>query len=129
MTTPAVRITLFVMDELNRSENAMPAEVRDRIRELMPGNERVVSDLAEFFKLFSDPTRIRILFALGASELCVGDIAELLEMNHSAISHQLRLLSRSRLIRARKTGKNVFYSLSDRHIKNVLTQGFDHISE
>lgn len=101
----------------------------DRIRELLPANERVVSELADFFKLFGDSTRIKILFALGASELCVGDIAHLLDMNHSAISHQLRLLSRARLIRSRKTGKNVFYSLNDKHIKNVLAQGFEHIQE
>ncbi len=100
-----------------------------RIKELLPADERVADELADFFKLFGDPTRIKILFALGASELCVGDIAELLAMNHSAISHQLRLLSRSRLIKSRKTGKHVYYSLSDKHIKNVLAQGFEHLQE
>jgi len=73
------------------------AEIREqrisRIKELLPGNERIVHEIADFFKLFGDPTRIKILFALGASELCVGDIAALLGMNHSAVSHQLRLLS------------------------------------
>ncbi len=124
---PEIRV--YYMDELNRPDHPMPVEARDRIRRLLPGSGRVASDLADFFKLFSDPTRIRILFALGASELCVGDIAELLEMNHSAVSPQLRLLSRSRRIRSRKTGKNGFYSLNDRHIKNVLSQGFEHIRE
>lgn len=100
-----------------------------KIRCLLPDNEQVVFELADFFKIFGDSTRIKILFALGVSELCVSDIAHLLEMNHSAVSHQLRTLSRSRLVRSRKSGKNVFYSLRDRHIRNVLMQGFEHIQE
>lgn len=100
-----------------------------RIRSLLPDNEQAIIELADFFKLFGDSSRIKILFALGAAELCVGDIASLLDMGHSAVSHQLRTLSRSRLVRSRKSGKNVFYSLSDRHIKNVLMQGFEHLRE
>jgi len=108
---------------------AVHVDIVKNIRKLMPDNERILNDLADFFKLFCDPTRIKILFALGASELCVSDIAALLEMNHSAISHQLRLLNRSRLIKSRKSGKLVYYSLNDRHIKQVLAQGFEHINE
>jgi ArsR family transcriptional regulator, lead/cadmium/zinc/bismuth-responsive transcriptional repressor len=117
------------MDTSHPLDPELREEKIGRIRELLPGNERIVHEIADFFKLFGDPTRIKILFALGASELCVGDIASLLGMNHSAVSHQLRLLSRSRLIRSRKTGKNVYYSISDKHIKNVLAQGFEHIQE
>jgi len=117
------------MDTVQSSDPEIRVKRISRIKELLPGNERIVNEIADFFKLFGDPTRIKILFALGASELCVGDIATLLGMNHSAVSHQLRLLSRSRLIRSRKTGKNVYYSISDKHIKNVLSQGFEHIQE
>ncbi len=101
----------------------------NRIRGLLPASELVVIELAEFFKLFGDATRIKILFALGASELCVGDIAAILDMKHSAVSHQLRTLSRSRLVKSRKAGKKVYYSLNNRHIRNVLMQGFEHIQE
>ena len=108
---------------------AVHTDIVNNIRKLMPDNDRIIHNLADFFKLFGDPTRIKILFALGASELCVSDIAALLNMNHSAISHQLRLLNRSRLIKSRKSGKLVYYSLNDRHIKQVLAQGFEHINE
>jgi len=101
----------------------------NRIRELLPAGDRVAAELADFFKLFGDPTRIKILLALGPAELCVGEIAGLLGMNHSAISHQLRLLSRSGLVKPSKRGKNVYYSLSDKHIRNMLIQAFEHIQE
>jgi len=101
----------------------------NRIRDLLPSSELVVNELADFFKLFGDSTRIKILFALGVSELCVGDLAAILDMNHSAISHQLRKLNRSRLVKSRKAGKKVYYFLNDRHIRNVLMQGFEHIQE
>lgn len=110
-------------------DSAVHSDVVNNVRELMPDDDRVLQELAEFFKLFGDPTRIKILFALGAAEMCVSDIAILLKMNHSAISHQLRILSRSRLVKSRKSGKLVFYSLNDRHIKHVLAQGFEHITE
>ncbi len=95
----------------------------------MPQDEAMLNELAEFFKVFGDATRIRILFALAAAEMCVCDIAALLGMNHSAISHQLKILSRSKLVRQRREGKLVYYSLSDAHVKRVLAQGFEHISE
>lgn len=115
--------TIDPFDPLKRTERI------DRIRELLPGNERAVDDLADFFKILGDPTRMKILFALGAADLCVTEIAELLDMNHSAISHQLRLLSRSRLIKSRKSGKNVYYTLIGKQIRDILAQGFDHIRE
>lgn len=84
-------------------------------------------NLAEIFKALGDPTRIRILHALSQEELCVCDLAEVLEMNQSAISHQLRVLRNLRLVKHRKEGKMVFYSLDDEHIINLFTEGLAHI--
>ncbi len=86
-------------------------------------------DLSELFRVFGDSTRIRILYALFESEMCVCDIARLLNMTQSAISHQLRLLKESKLVRNRRDGKTVYYSLADDHIRTVLNQGMDHILE
>jgi DNA-binding transcriptional ArsR family regulator len=117
------------MNDPYHVDSAIHADIVNNVRKLMPDNDRVLNQLADFFKLFGDSTRIKILFALGAAELCVGDIAALLHMNHSAVSHQLRILRQARLIKSRKVGKLVFYSLNDRHIKHVLAQGFEHITE
>lgn len=129
LTPGSNRHTSIIMNDPYHVDSAIHTDVVNSVRELMPDNDRVLHELADFFKLFGDSTRIKILFALGASELCVSDIAALLTMNQSAISHQLRRLSRSRLIKSRKVGKLVFYSLNDRHIKHVLAQGFEHITE
>ena len=94
----------------------------------MPGEESLY-DLAELFKVFGDTTRIRILYVLFESELCVCDIAELLSMTQSAISHQLRVLKQARLVRARREGKTVFYFLADDHVRTIIGQGMDHITE
>ncbi len=85
--------------------------------------------LAELFKIFGDPTRIRILFALSESEMCVCDIANALGMTQSAISHQLRILKQSRLVKFRKEGKSVFYALADEHVRLILNQGIEHVEE
>ncbi len=94
----------------------------------MPDEESLY-DLAELFKVFGDTTRIRILYVLFESELCVCDIAELLNMSQSAISHQLRVLKQARLVRARRDGKAVFYFLADDHVRTIIGQGMDHITE
>lgn len=117
------------MDIRARDQGESRLQRIDRIRELLPSEGGAAAEMADFFKLFGDPTRIRILLALGSAELCVGEIAGLLGMNHSAISHQLRLLSRAGLVKSSKRGKNVYYSLGDRHIRNVLIQAFEHIQE
>ncbi|MCY6369633.1 ArsR/SmtB family transcription factor [Clostridium ganghwense] len=83
--------------------------------------------LAEFFKVLGDPTRIKILYALSVNEMCVCDISNLLDMNQSAVSHQLRVLRTARLVKYRKEGKVVYYSLDDEHVENVFGQGLDHI--
>lgn len=86
-------------------------------------------DLAELFKVFGDSTRIRILSALFDEELCVCDIAEALQMNQSAISHQLKILKNAKLIKNRRDGKQMYYSLADDHVRTILAMGLEHIEE
>ena len=100
----------------------------ERVMEVMPEQEQL-QNLAEFFRVFGDSTRIRILYALSQSELCVCDIASLLGMGQSAISHQLRILKQMRLVKFRRDGKSVLYSLTDSHIETILAQGMEHIGE
>ena len=100
----------------------------NQIREKMP-QEETLYDLAELFKVFGDSTRIKILWALDEAEMCVCDIAFLLNMTQSAISHQLRVLKQAELVKSRREGKIVFYSLEDEHIKQIFDQGLIHISE
>lgn len=103
-------------------------EVVTKARESMP-EEETLYDLAELFKVFGDTTRIKILCSLFESEMCVCDIAALLSMNQSAISHQLRVLKQARLVKYRKEGKVVYYSLDDEHVKQIFDQGLVHINE
>lgn len=103
-------------------------ELVEQIRQNMPEEEKLFN-LAEFFKVFGDTTRIRILYALFQSEMCVCDIAHLLGMTQSAISHQLRVLKQAKLVRFRKDGRVVYYSLDDDHIKAIFDQGYQHILE
>ena len=100
----------------------------EKIEHQLPPDEKLY-DLADFFKIFSDSTRIKILFALLKSELCVCDIAQVLNMSQSATSHQLRTLKQMDLVRNRRDGKTVFYSLADGHITTILSQGMEHIEE
>ena len=99
-----------------------------RVSEELPP-EDLLYDVSDFFKILGDSTRIRILFALDRAELCVCDLACLLSMTKSAISHQLRILRTSSLVRARRSGKNVFYSLADDHIRDIIEKALEHISE
>ncbi len=103
-------------------------DVVDQIKKQMP-EEDVLYDLADFFKVFADSTRIKMLYVLLYSEMCVCDMADMLSMTQSAISHQLRTLKQMNLVRYRREGKTVFYSLADDHIKSILNQGMDHIEE
>ena len=100
----------------------------DQTKENMP-SEEVFYDLSELFKVFGDSTRIKILYALLKGELCVLDIANLLDMSMSAISHQLRVLKQARLVRNRREGKQIYYSLADDHVRTIIGQGMDHINE
>ena len=94
----------------------------------MPNDEELFA-LADLYKIFGDSTRLRILYVLYDTELCVCDIAQMLGMTLSAISHQLRILKQARLVKFRRAGKTVFYSLADDHVHSVLGQGIDHIRE
>lgn len=98
------------------------------IEEKMPPEEEM-QDLAEFFKVFGDATRLKILSVLLCSEMCVYDIATVLGMSQSAISHQLRVLKQMDLVKNRREGKTIFYALADNHISTILSQGLDHIEE
>ena len=94
----------------------------------MPDEDELY-DLAEIFKVFGDSTRIKILYVLFESEMCVCDIAQLLNMNQSAIYHQLKILKQSRLVKSRREGKAVFYSLADGHVRTIINKGLEHIEE
>lgn len=103
-------------------------EVVERVSEELP-NEEILYDLAEFYKVFADSTRIKILYILLKEEMCVCDISELLGVSQSAISHQLRMLKQMKLVKYRREGKAVFYSLADHHIELIINQGLEHICE
>ena len=98
------------------------------VNETMP-EETELYDLAELFKVFGDSTRIRILFVLFEAEVCVCDLAQVLQMTQSAISHQLKILKQNKLVKSRREGKSIFYSLADDHVRTIIAQGCDHIEE
>ncbi|MDD6344821.1 MAG: metalloregulator ArsR/SmtB family transcription factor [Oscillospiraceae bacterium] len=110
------------------SENCVHEETISRISELMP-DEDALYDVASLFKIFGDATRIRIMFILFTDEMCVCDIAKSLDMTQSAISHQLRILKQARLVKSRRSGKTIFYSLADAHVKGIFYQAMEHILE
>lgn len=98
------------------------------VNDTMP-EETELYDLAELFKVFGDSTRIRIIFVLFEAEVCVCDLAKVLNMTQSAISHQLRILKANKLVNSRREGKSVFYSLADGHVRTIIAQGREHIEE
>ncbi len=111
----------------------MTGEIQDeqaveKVNTEMPPDEQLY-DLAELFKVFGDTTRIRILYALLEAELCVGDLAGCLGLTQTACSHQLRVLKNNKLVRFRRAGKAVYYSLSDDHVKAILEKGMEHVEE
>ncbi|MCD7882305.1 MAG: metalloregulator ArsR/SmtB family transcription factor [Lachnospiraceae bacterium] len=110
-------------DEFEVHENLLKI-----VNETLP-DETTLYDLAELFKVFGDSTRIRILYVLFEAEVCVCDLASALNMNQSAISHQLRILKTNRLVKSRREGKSVFYSLADDHVRTILAQGEEHLGE
>ena len=127
-----------VSAQLNKSSESSEAssiqektndlDLVESIEEGMP-DEELLYDLADLFKTFGDTTRIKIFYALMEHELCVADLAEAIGATQSAVSHQLRTLKQSRLVRAKRDGKNVMYSLSDDHVHSMLAQGMTHICE
>ena len=98
------------------------------VNEKLP-SETELYDLAELFKVFGDSTRIRILFVLFEAEVCVCDLAAALGMTQSAVSHQLRILKQNKLVKSRREGKSIFYSLADGHVRTIIDQGLEHIEE
>ena len=119
-------------EEMSQSKNAefmaLSNEDIERLERETPHDEQLY-DLAELFKVFGDSTRIRILYALLESEMCVGDMAQLLGLTPTACSHQLRVLKNSKLVRFRRDGKIIFYSLADEHVRSILALGMEHILE
>ena len=103
-------------------------ELVEKVKSQMKPDE-VICDLADFFKIFGDTTRVKILYALDQRDLCVCDISALLNMTVSAISHQLKILREANLVKNRREGKIVYYSLADRHVKEIIECGIEHISE
>lgn len=117
--------------EAMMEENAylqVDEEMVNKVRETMPPEEEM-QDLAEFYRVFGDATRLKILYVLLCSEMCVYDIANLIGMSQSAVSHQLRILKQMDLVKNRREGKTIFYALADAHIVTILSQGLDHIEE
>ncbi|MBO5246729.1 MAG: winged helix-turn-helix transcriptional regulator [Eubacterium sp.] len=109
-------------------ENCIHVDKLAKVREELPDEDELY-DLAELFKVFGDSTRIRILYVLFQSELCVCDLAEALQMTQSAISHQLKILKQAKLVTGRREGKSVFYALADEHVRSIINQGREHIVE
>jgi len=103
-------------------------DILRKVKGELPGDE-LISDLADLFKIFGDTTRMKILYSLFESELCVCAIAELLSMTQSAISHQLKVLKNANLVANRREGKTIYYFLADEHVRTIVAQGFDHLIE
>ena len=119
----------MALSDVEQCEDCLVHEdVVQAVNEQMPDEDQLC-DLADLFKVFGDSTRIRILYVLFESELCVCDIAQLLNMNQSAISHQLRILKQNQLVKSRREGKSIFYSLADGHVRTIINQGMEHILE
>lgn len=128
-------------DELNNeSKNELENEAAEReflaAREdivkkviMQQPDDEILYDLAELFKVFGDSTRIKILYALFETELCVYDIARLLNLTQSSVSHQLRILKNSKLVKFRREGKSIFYSLDDEHVRKIISMGMEHVEE
>ena len=109
-------------------EQCVHTELVSKVLDELP-DEDALYDLAELFKVFGDSTRVRILFALLESELCVCDLSEALDMTQSAISHQLQILRTNKLVKSRREGKQIYYSLADEHVVTIIAQGLNHILE
>ena len=120
------------MDEQERMEQGtgetLHPDLISSVNEDMPDDE-MLYDLAELFRIFGDSTRIKILYVLFEAEMCVCDIAELLRMTQSAISHQLRVLKQSKLVKFRREGKTIYYSLADDHVRTIIGMGMEHLCE
>lgn len=126
----------MILTEENRSKaetdvrDSQPTrkDIIDKVLAQQPDDE-ILYDLAELFKVFGDSTRIKILYSMFEHELCVNDIAGLLNLNQSSVSHQLRILKTSKLVKFRREGKSIFYSLDDEHVRSIISMGMEHVEE
>ena len=115
--------------EIKKSDcEAINIDIVNKVKPNMP-EMSLLYELSDFFKVMGDSTRLRLLWALEEEELCVGDLAVILEMTKSAVSHQLKVLRTAKLVKSRKIGKNVYYSLDDHHVKTVLEKALEHVCE
>ena len=103
-------------------------DIVKKVLEQQPDDE-ILYDLAELFKVFGDSTRIKILYSMFENELCVNDIARLLNLSQSSVSHQLRILKTSKLVKFRREGKSIYYSLDDEHVRSIISMGMEHVEE
>ena len=115
-------------DAAEREFLAAREDVVKRVLEQQPDDE-ILYDLAELFKVFGDSTRIKILYSMFETELCVNDIARLLNLSQSSVSHQLRILKTSKLVKFRREGKSIYYSLDDEHVRSIISMGMEHVEE
>ena len=116
------------MDNRNIDNEAINQKLVNKIKPNMPQKE-LLYDLSDFFKVMGDSTRIQLLWALEESELCVGELAAILDMTKSAVSHQLKVLRTAKLVRSQKRGKNVYYSLNDEHVQTIVKMALEHVCE
>lgn len=116
------------MNDIKSDCQAININIIEKVRPNMP-EDTILYELSDFFKVMGDGTRIRLLWALEESEMCVGDLAVLLNMTKSAVSHQLKVLRTAKLVRAQKKGKNVYYALDDTHVKIILEKALEHVKE
>ena len=116
------------MENKKTDIEAINIDLVNKIKPDMPKKE-LLSDLSDFFKVMGDSTRIQLLWALEESELCVGELAAILDMTKSAVSHQLKVLRTAKLVRSQKRGKNVYYSLNDEHVQTIVKMALEHVCE
>lgn len=118
----------YFMDNKRSDCEAINIDIVNRVKPNMP-EMKLLYELSDFFKVMGDSTRIQLLWALEESEMCVGDLAVLLNMTKSAVSHQLKVLRTAKLVRSEKKGKNVYYALDDHHVKDILEKALGHVCE
>ena len=117
--------------EMEITENMLQAAREDVVKKVLEQqpDDEILYDLAELFKVFGDSTRIKILYSMFENELCVNDIAKLLNLSQSSVSHQLRILKTSKLVKFRREGKSIYYSLDDEHVRSIISMGMEHVEE
>lgn len=119
---------IIELENIDNESMTLPMEDVEKLVSSMPDEEKLI-DLSELFKIFGDSTRIKMIYALSKMEICVFDLAQILNMSQSAVSHQLRILRNAKIVKQRKDGRQVFYSLDDYHVQYIFEAGLDHIKE